>query len=264
MVLRVTKALALPLAIAITLVLLLLGAVKVIQHNNGLHVARAEALIHDLQHLRIGNPDSGKAAAAIVAAYGNAPPPRGFGGLYPREDCAAANHLDDCAYQLVLNSSPVFSGSGPAVVRWERNHPSVRIAGVAEWYGYAFIFIRKNVVVSYNFWLAFRTPQGEWQGVGEREGLALPKFEPVDAHISDSYSLQCLQVSNTLKASITPSASADERRHASHLDLSCLRQGSGCTGIQELMPDAWADFYNKRGHYDLGRLETGYGRCGVD
>lgn len=264
MALRTRKAFVITAAIVIILAVLFAGATEAIRVENGVRVARAEALIRDLQQLQVGKPGSKSEADAIVARYGSAPPPPGVGGTYSKEYCAATNHLDTCTYQLVLNNSPVLAVGDQALTRWQQKHSSMRIPRVADWWGYAMITVRKDVVVLNSFWLWFRTPQGEWQGVGEREGVTLPRFEPVDARISNSYSLQCLQPGNNmLQTSITPSATSDERQRASRFDFTCLRQKSGCRDMRDLMPDAWRDFYAMRGHFDLGRLQPGRITCGL-
>jgi hypothetical protein len=85
---------------------------------------------------------------------------------------------------------------------------------------------------------------------------ALPKFEPHQARISDSYSVRRIDMRGEigpsgfgLASALTPTATANERNRASHIDFSRLAQG--CGEISEVMPDAWKDFYERLGHLNI-------------
>jgi len=65
-----------------------------------------------------------------------------------------------------------------------------------------------------------------------------------------------------LQSSLTPAATAAERQRASHFDFACLAQRQGCGEICEVMPDAWRDFYERRGHLDVETFGSAYLFCG--
>jgi hypothetical protein len=65
-----------------------------------------------------------------------------------------------------------------------------------------------------------------------------------------------------LETALTPTAIAEERKRALHIDFSCLSQGRGCGEVCEVMPEAWKDFYEKLlGHFDAERLGPDYLLC---
>jgi hypothetical protein len=103
-------------------------------------------------------------------------------------------------------------------------------------------------------------------GVGTRGSDDLPKYQQVQARISNSYSIERIGTSETgfgLQSSLTPAATETERWRARHFAFACLAQGRGCGETCEVMPDAWRDFYEKRGRFK-GSFEQlpGRERCG--
>jgi hypothetical protein len=92
----------------------------------------------------------------------------------------------------------------------------------------------------------------------------------VQARISDAYSVQRndiltddkpRDVGFELEASLTPMASAAERKRAWNLNFACLVQNQGCGEICDVMPDAWRDFYSGRGHFDVEKYGPAYLFC---
>jgi hypothetical protein len=223
-------------------------------HDNAYRVERAQNVVRDLQQLAIGKSDY-RIAEAMATKFGNAPPPEGR--EYYRENCAARDHLERCTYFISLNNSPV----AMALVR----HPFLPHLGFRDWSGYAQISVASGTVTYYSFWVWYKASNGRWRGFGAREGPTLPKFAPVVAHISDSYSIRLEELKSEngfgLESSLTPVATAAERQAAWHFDFACLGQKKGCGEICEVMPDAWKDFYEKRGHLDAERLGSAYLFC---
>jgi len=242
-------------AVVVTVALLLVAGAAVIRRDNAARVARAEALVHDLQTLQIGKSDS-RAAAAIAAKFGNAPPRPEFGGAYNKENCAATKPLENCAYILAMNNNPLLAVGRNAIIRLQFNHPSMRFLRLGNWLGYTEITVKNDIVVGYLFWVWFRARNGQWRGVAGRESLELPRYERVEARVSDSYSVQIPNGirGDFLQSSLTPAATNDGRRRALHFDFACLVQRSGCADICDVMPDAWRDFYERRGRLDVEKF----------
>jgi len=115
---------------------------------------------------------------------------------------------------------------------------------LGNWWGYAEISVNKDVVVGYSFWVWFRVRNGQLRGVAGRETLELPRYEQVEARVSDSCSVQIPNgiKGDFLQSSLTPAASNGERRRALHFHFACLLQRSGCGDICDVMPDAVARF----------------------
>jgi len=113
--------------VVLTVALLLLTGAALIRRDNAASVARAEALVHDLQTLQIGKSDS-RAAAAIAVKFGNAPPPPEFRGTYNKENCAATKPLENCAYILAMNNNPLLAVDRNAIIRLQFNHLCVFFA----------------------------------------------------------------------------------------------------------------------------------------
>ncbi len=167
-------------------------------------------------------------ADAIVAKLGIAPPPYWLRDRYNRENCAAPDHLERCTYILLMNNSPV--------ELLLLKHQSMPRLGIPEF--------------------------------GADVSTALPRFEPAEVHISDSYSVRRIEMkfgkyesAFGLATALTPTASTEERKRALHIDFSCLSQGRGCGEVCEVMPEAWKAFYEKLGHFDAERLGPDYLLC---
>jgi len=255
----VRKPLLLVAIVVIIAGILCVAAATYVRHDNESRVGRAKSLVHNLQQLQVGESNS-KLAAAIAAEFGNAPPPANFGGRYPKENCAAAAPLESCAYILAMNDSPM--------QRLLLKHPSLPHFWVRDWWGYAEISIANGTVIHHSFWVWYRSSNDQWRGFAGSEGKALPKYERVQARISDSYSVEREDTSMSpdergfgLQSSLTPAATAAERQRASHFDFACLAQSQGCGEICEVMPDAWRDFYDKRGHLDVETFGSAYLFC---
>jgi hypothetical protein len=241
----------------ITIVLVGIAGAAYAQHDNTVRVERAQALVRDLQQIAIGKSDY-QVAEAIAKKYGNAPPPY-WTRVYPKEDCAAG-HFEGCGYTIEMNDSPLY--------RWVLKDPSLRYLGVREWWGNALIQVSNGIVKQYAFWVWYRASNGQWRGFGEQESNALPKYEPFQDRISDSYSvlLEPLDITQYesgfgLRSSLTPAASAAERQRALHLDLACLDKKESCGDLHQVMPDAWQDFCARWGHLDVERHGHSYPVC---
>jgi hypothetical protein len=179
---------------------------------------------------------------------------------YNRENCAAPDHLERCTYILLMNNSPV--------ELLLQKHQSLPRLGIPEWWGSAQIGIVSGTVDRYSFWVWYKASNGHWHGFGAGVSPALPRFEPAQAHLSDSYSVRRIEVrfekgerALGLVSALTPTASAEERKRALHIDFSCLSHGRRCGEVCEAMPEAWKDFYEKLGHFDAERLGPDYLLC---
>ena len=76
-------------------------------HDNAYRVQRADSLVRNLRQLTIGRSDY-KVAEAIATKFGNAPPPY-WTNAYPKENCAANDHFESCAFIIAMNDSPIES-----------------------------------------------------------------------------------------------------------------------------------------------------------
>lgn len=252
------KALLILLTFTVAIGLAVVLGAAFVQRDNAYRVKRAQGVVDELQRLEIGKSDR-TVADSIAAKFGNAPPPKWLGGRYNKENCAAPDRLERCSYIILMNNSPL-----ETLVLKHRSLPRLE---VPEWWGNAQISMSSGTVESYSFWVWYKASNGHWRGFGSRVSQALPKFEPVLAHISDSYSVQRIVMRGRgpsgfgLESTITPEANADERQRALHIDFSCLAQGRGCGEICEVMPEAWKDFYEKLGHVDVETLGPGYLFC---
>lgn len=247
--------LTLTLAIGLAIVL---GGVY-LRRDSVYRVKRAQEVVDEIERLEIGKSDH-TVADAVAAKFGIAPPPYWLRNRYNRENCAAPDHLERCAYILLMNNSPV--------ELLLQKHQSMPRLGIPEWSGNTQISIVSGTVDRYSFWVWYRASNGRWRGFGAEVSPALPRFEPAQAHISDSYSVRRIQMklgkyesAFGLETALTPTASAEERKRALHIDFSCLSQGRGCGEVCEVMPDAWKDFYEKLGHFDAERLGPDYLLC---
>ena len=235
-----------------------LGAVS-LKRDNIYRVLRAQEIVEGLQRLEIGK-SSATAAESIVAKIGNAPPPKDFGGRYNKENCAASDRLERCSYIILMNDSPVED--------LFLKHPFLPRLGLPDWWGVALIDISSGAVEGYSFSIWYRESNGHLGGAGAGTAQELPRFEPAQAYMSDSYSVRRIEFRTGegpsgfgLISALTPAASADERQRAFRIDFSCLAQTRGCGQICEMMPDAWKDFYEKFGHFDVERLGSAYLFC---
>jgi hypothetical protein len=103
---------------------------------------------------------------------------------------------------------------------------------------------------------------------GANVSPALPRFEPAQRWISDSYSVRRNEMkfgkhesAFGLETALTPTASTEERKRALHIDFSCLSQGRGCGEVCEVIPEAWKDFFEKLGPFNAERLGPDYLLC---
>jgi hypothetical protein len=62
-------------------------------------------------------------------------------------------------------------------------------------------------------------------------------------------------------ASVLPHATTDERQRAWHFKLECLTQPAGCKEICDVQPEAWKDFYLRRGRFDAAKFGDRYVFC---
>jgi hypothetical protein len=230
-----------------------------LRRDNAYRVKRAQEAVDEIERLEIGKSDH-TVADAIAAKFEIAPPPYWLRKRYNRENCAAPDHFESCTYILLMNNSRVES--------LLQKHHSLPRLGVQEWWGNAQISIVRGTVDRYSFWVWYRASNGRWRGFGADVSPGLPRFEQTQRRISDSYSVQRnemklgkYETASGLETTLTPTASAEERKRALHIDFSCLSQGRGCGEVCEVMPEAWTDFYEKLGHSDAERLGPDYLLC---
>ena len=230
-----------------------------LRRDNAYRVKRAQEVVDEIERLEIGKSDH-TVADAIAAKFGIAPPPYWLKNRYNRENCAAPDHLERCTYILLMNNSPL--------ELLLQKHQSVPRLGIPEWWGNAQIGITSGTVDRYSFWVWYKASNGHWRGFGADMSPALPRFEPAEARITDSYSVRRIDArlekgerAFGLVSALTPASSADERQRALRIDFSCLAQRRGCGEVCEVMPEAWKDFYEKRGRSDAERLGRDYLLC---
>lgn len=230
-----------------------------LRRDNAYRVKRAQEVVDEIERLQIDKSDH-TVADAIAAKFGVAPPPYWLRNRYNRENCAAPDHLESCTYILLMNDSPV--------ELLLQKHQSIPRPGIPEWWGSAQIGIVSGTVDRYSFWVWYRASNGRWRGFGAAVSPALPRFEPAQRRISDSYSVQRNEMklgkyesAFGLETALTPTAGAEERKRALHIDFSCLSQGRGCGEVCEVMPEAWKDFHEEPGHFDAGGLGPDHLLC---
>jgi hypothetical protein len=230
-----------------------------LRRDNAYRVKRAQEVVDEIERLEIGKSDH-TVADAIAAKFGIAPPPYWLINRYAKEDCAAPDHLERCTYILLMNNSPV-----ELLLLKLQFMPRL---GIPEWWGNAQISIVSGTVDRYSFWVWYRASNGRWRGFGANVSPALPRFEPAQRWISDSYSVRRNEMkfgkyesAFGLETALTPTASTEERKRALHIDFSCLSQGRGCGEICEVMPEAWKDFFEKLGPFNAERLGPDYLLC---
>jgi len=225
-------------------------------HHDADAVTRAQVLAADLQKLTVGTSDY-KAAKEIATKFGTAQ----YDNHWGTRDCADG-YFERCAYMMPLNRGPM--------LRFLLQHPFLGRLGLREWSGTARIYIEHGTVADYSLGVVYRASNGQLRGFAAEEGSALPERRAVQALISDSYSVQRNDIRAGgrpkdlgfgLEASLTPAASLTERRRAWNLSFTCLAQKQGCGDICEVMPDAWRDFYTKRGHFDVEKYGSAYLFC---
>ncbi|MGB8131134.1 MAG: hypothetical protein WCG81_15195 [Candidatus Angelobacter sp.] len=231
-------------------------AVAYFRHHNADQITRANALAADLQKLTVGTSDF-KAARAIATKFGTVPYENDWG----TRDCANG-YFERCAYMIPLNSG--------AMRKLLLKHPFLSHLGVGDWSGTAQIYIENGIIKQYSLGIIYRASNGQLRGLAAEEGILLPENRAVQAHISDAYSVQRndilagdkpRDVGFELEASLTPMASAAERKRAWNLNFACLVQNRGCGEICDVMPDAWRDFYVRRGHFDVEKYGPAYLFC---
>jgi hypothetical protein len=238
----------------VTIGLVVVAGVAYVRHDNVYRVQRADSLVRNVRQLAIGKSDY-TVAEAIATKFGNAPPPY-WTSDYPKENCAARDHLESCAFIIAMNDSPIES-------LWLK-HPFLPHLGIRDWRGSAVISVTNGTVNHYRFSVWYKSSNGQWRGFGTGESEDLPKYERVQARISDSYSVERNGTSETgfgLQSTLTPAATEPERWRASHFAFACLAQRQGCGEICEVMPDAWRDFYEKRGRFDVETSGSAYLFC---
>jgi hypothetical protein len=225
-----------------------------ILHQNSQAVTRARLLASDLQKLAVGASDY-KAAQVIASKYGAVP----YRNDRDTMDCADG-YFENCEYMIPSNNRGLY--------RLTSKYPMLNHLLRSEWGGTATIGIAKGTVAEYSLWITYWASSGQLRGFGMVEGLSLPSDRAVQAKISENYSVERNDIQNgdaprdlgfALEASLTPTASATERRRAWNLSFGCLTRG--CGEICEVMPDAWRDFYLARGHFDVEKFGAAYMFC---
>jgi len=234
--------------------ILLFTGVGYLKHASSERAQRIESLSRDVQSLRIG-ASTYQQARAIAERFGTAK----FENDWGIRDCSDG-YFEKCAYQISIKS-PVMSKLG-------RTLPFVSRLGLHPWSGYAHISIDDGKVAEYSFSAIFKSTDGQWRGFGAEEYESLPK-RAVQASISGSYLVSRNDIIMTdernglgysLDSSLTPVSSQEERRRAWHFEMRCLA-GNGCNEICDVMPEAWTDFYIKRGYLDVQKYGERYQFC---
>lgn len=177
---------ALPALLTFTLAFglaVVLGGVY-LRRDNAHRVERAQEIVEEIERLEIGKTDH-TVADAIAAKFGIAPPPYWLKGRYNKENCAAPDHLERCTYIILMNDSPVEA--------LFLKHESLPRLGVPEWWGSIQIGITSGTVDRYSFWVWYKASNGHWRGFGADVSPALPRFEPAQARISESYSVRRIE-----------------------------------------------------------------------
>ena len=217
---------------------------------------RAVSLLVELRALRVGE-SSYQEAEQIADKYGTVKVDSDWGSF----DCTDG-YFEHCQYQVVVQKP---------VVSWMlMRFPYSRWPGLRYWNGTAEIFIKDGKVSGYWFSVVFRTPDGQWRGVGAEE-TSLLDGRAVEAKVSDSYRIARNDLIMTsshypnkgyeLTASVLPQATGVERQRAWHFQLGCLTQTGGCVEICDVQPDAWRDFYLGRGRFDVAKSGDRYAFC---
>ena len=227
------------------------------RHQAREEVARAEALAAHLQKLTVGTSDY-KAARVIATKFGTVPYESDWG----TRDCADG-YFERCTYMIPSNHDQMMQ-------KLLLRHPFLRHLGLHDWSGSARIYIKNGIVEEYSFGIIYKTPGGQWRGLGAKEGETLPEYRAVQARISNSYSIERNDVAMddipndlgfALESSLTPTATPTEQQRAWRFEFSCLSRQQGCGEICEVMPDAWKDFYTQRGHFDVEKYGSAYLFC---
>jgi len=234
----------------------LVGGAAFIRRQNARAVARAEILAADLQQLRVGASDY-RVAQSIATKFGSVP----YENHYGTRDCRAS-YFERCAYMIACDNTRIH--------RLLFKHPFLRRLGFRDWGGTALIYVENGIVQEYSFWVTYQASNGQWRGFGAEEGKTLPENRAVQARISSSYSIQRNDVvmgdrandlGFQLESSLTPAATITEQQRAWHFEFNCLSRRNGCGEICEVMPDAWQDFYDKRGRFDVEKYGSAYLFC---
>jgi hypothetical protein len=169
------------LIIAATVGLGIAAGESYVQRDNAGQVKRAQELVSALERLEIGKSDH-EVADAIAAKFGNAPPPREFGGHYNKENCAAPDRYESCTYIISMNGSPLQSVP--------LKYHLLSHFGVRGWFGTALVSFSGGTVSQYYFHAWYEASDGNWRGFAAKVGRELPRdFEFPHAHLSDSYSI---------------------------------------------------------------------------
>lgn len=233
-----------------------LAGLTYLRRENAHTVERAKMLAADLQQLRVGLSDY-KAGQSLAAKFGTVP----YKNHYGARDCTTG-YFERCTYMIAINHSRMNVLLG--------KHPFLRHFGFGEWSGSALIYIETGTVKEYSFSVVYRASNGQWRGFGAEESPTLPQYRAVQARVSESYSVERndvlmgereINLGFELKSSLIPTSTATERQRAWHFEFTCLAQPSGCGETCEVMPDAWRDFYNKRGHFDVEKYGSAYLFC---
>jgi hypothetical protein len=220
------------------------------EHSPLTGLQRVQALLTDLRALNVGKSNF-KEAQQVALKYDTVP----YENHYGVRDCADG-YFERCAYMIAV------ANNGTSAHR-KVNDP---------WHATVLIFINKGIVEEYSFSAVYQTAVGKWRGFGAEMGMILPESRAVQAKISSSYSVQRndIVIGNPrdtgfeLQSSLTPNATPAERERAWKFNLSCLAEGKNCGEICEVMPDAWHDFYEKRGKFDVEKYGSAYLFCDKD
>lgn len=218
--------------------------------------SRAVSLINELRLLRIGESPY-QEAKQIAGKYGTVKVDSDWGSF----DCADG-YFQGCAYQIVVQR--------PWVSRMLFRFPFSKCPSLRYWNGTAQILITDGKVSGYSFSTVFRTPDGQWRGVGAEETTLLDG-RAVEAKVSDSYRIARNDLIMTasdypnkgyqLMASVLTQSTTVERQRAWHFSLDCLTQSAGCREICDVQPEAWKDFYLGRGRFDAAKFGDRYVFC---
>jgi hypothetical protein len=135
------------------------------RRDNAYRVKRAQQIVHELQQLEIDKSDHA-VVNAIATTFGNRPPLKALGGHHEKENCAAPDRIEDCAYFILMNDSPVEALLG--------EHSFLLRLGLLEWTGRAIVVFKGGTVTDYDFIVWYRASDGRLRGFGSRVSRSLP------------------------------------------------------------------------------------------
>jgi hypothetical protein len=232
----------------LVLALVFFSGVWYLKKESSQQVRKLADLSRDMQSLGVGT-STYQQAKAIADKYGTVRSDNHFGV----GDCADG-YFTLCGYYIPIES--------PVMSKMWRRFPLASWFGLRPWTGYAYIAIEEGKVAEYIFSVIFKPSHGRWIGFGAEEVTSLPET-PVQALVSSTYLVSRNENARDgfgLDSSLTPQASPSERQRAWNFKFQCL-ENNACDEICDVMPEAWEDFYTRRGKLDVREYGDKYLFC---